>query len=263
MGRKLNLSNPRTFNEKLQWLKLYYYPYDQLAINCTDKYLVRDYIERKGLGQYLNEIYGVWDKTDEVNWDLLPDKFVLKCTHGCGYNILCEDKKLINSQDVMKRINGWLKEDFGAFNVEPHYSSLKGLIICEKFLGGDIIDYKYFCFNGKLVFMYIAQGFGKQVNERITFFDDNGHRTPYKRTDYPELEGASLPMEFERMKELSLILASDFPFVRVDWFEVDGVIYFSEMTFTPCGAMMKIDPPDYDKKLGELLDISQWIEEKK
>ena len=261
LGYKANLRNPRTFNEKLQWLKLFYFPKSQLAIQCTDKYLVREYITAMELTEHLNVLYGFWDNAEDIAWNELPNQFVLKCTHGCGYNILCADKDSLDTSKAVKQLNKWLKEDFGAFNAEPHYSPIKGRIICEKYLGGDMTDYKFFCFNGKIEFMYIVKRAADKRNTLYTtcFYED-GTQAPFKRTEHSKISDPILPFGFEEMKEMSLTLSRSFPFVRVDWFEVDSRIYFSELTFTPGGAMLKLDPPEYDGKLGELLDISSIIE---
>lgn len=252
---KLNLKKPKTFNEKLQWLKLYEWPNNELAIKCSDKYRVREYIKEKNKEKYLNDLYGVWDNADDIDFSQLPQQFVLKCNHGCGYNIICDDVNKIDIKVTKKLLNNWLKEKFGKFNAEPHYDKIEPKIICEKFLGGNITDYKFFCFNGKVEFMYIASGFGNGIEEQISFFDKNGNKAPYKRLDYPVKNDAELPNDFNEMKKLSEELSEDFPFVRVDWFEENGRIYFGELTFTPCGGLMKIEPQEYDLMWGELLKI--------
>lgn len=258
--KKLNIKNPTTFNEKIQFLKLNYFPYDKNVVRCTDKLLVRDYLEEKGLGKYLNKLIGVWDKWEDVNWGELPQKFALKCNHGCGYNIICEDKNELLEKEVGKKINKWLAEDFSLFNAEKHYTSIVPKVICEEYLGEDIVDYKFFCFNGKPEFFYIAQGFGHGVNERMAFFNIDGTKAPFTRKEYNEFKGEiSLPNRLEEMIEVSKILSSDFPFVRVDFFEIDGRIIFSEMTFTPGGGLMIIHPDEYYEKWGNLLDISKVV----
>lgn len=178
LKKKLNLKNPQTFNEKVQWLKLYEWPKNELAIRCSDKYEVREYLKEKGMEEYLNDLYGVWDNEKQINYSQLPNQFVLKCNHGSGYNIICTDKREARIEEYNKLLKKWLKEDFGKFNAEPHYSKIKRKIICEKFLGGEITDYKFYCFNGKVEFMYIASGFGLGINEQMTFFDkDRKHST--------------------------------------------------------------------------------------
>ena len=256
LHKKLNLKNPKTFNEKLQWLKLYYFPNNQKAIDCACKYKVREYVKEKGLEDTLNDLYGVYDCVDEIDFDALPNQFVLKCSHGCGYNILCPDKCKLDIENTKRMLNKWMKEDFSEFNAEPHYSKIKPKIICEKYLGGDMVDYKFFCFNGEPEFMYIAKGFGEGEDETISFFDKEGNKAEYKRADFRAYENAKIPESFNSMMEMSRVLSKDFPFVRVDLFEVDGKIYFSELTFTPCGCMMKVDPQEIEEKWGELIDLS-------
>lgn len=263
LKKKLNLENPETFNEKLQWLKLYEWPNNPIAIQNGDKYEVRKYLEEKGMGEYLNDLIGVWDDVEDINWDELPQQFAMKCTHGCGYNIICDSKQDLDIKKTKKLLKRWMKEDFGKFNVELHYSKMKPRIICEKYLGGNMVDYKFFCFGGKASFMYIAQGFGKGEDEKITFFDENGKKADFRRTDYPAFEEAQLPKQYEKMKELSEKLSQDVPFVRVDWFEAEGKIYFGELTYTPCGGLMKLSPESYDKEIGKKLDISNLIDKKK
>jgi len=255
MGHKLDINNPQTLNEKIQWLKLNEWPKNKLAIKCTDKYEVREFIKEKGMGNYLNDLIGVWDNVSEIDFDKLPNKFALKCTHGCGYNIICDNKDELNIKKIKKQLKKWIKEDFAKFNAEPHYTKIKPRIICEKYLGENITDYKFYCFNGKMEFVYIASGFGKGIDEKITFFDKNGKKAPFKRMDYDVFEDAKLPENFEKMKQMSEKLSKEFPFVRVDWFEEGGKIYFAELTFTPAGGLMKVEPPEYDKKWGDLIDL--------
>ena len=255
MGYKLNLDHPTTFNEKNQWLKLYEWPNNALAIQCGDKYTVRAYIEEKGLGEYLNELLGVWDNVVDIDWDKLPDQFALKVTNGCAYNIICDDKDKLDIESVKKQLKKWMKEDFGKFNAEPHYSKMKSRIICEKYLGGEMIDYKFYCYDGIAKFCYIAQGDAKE--KRFTFFDRDGKIAPFQRADYTPYLDAKVPSEFEKMIELSEKLAKDFICVRVDWYEVNGKIYFGEMTFTPNAALIQFEPKEYDKILGELIHLPE------
>lgn len=258
--KKLDLNNPRTFNEKIQWLKLKYYPYNDDVIRCTDKYKVREYLEEKEKGEYLNQLIGVWDKWQDVDWDELPQKFALKCNHGCGYNIICDNKMNLSKLEAGKKINKWLSEDFSLFNAEQHYTSINPKIICEEYLGEDITDYKFFCFHGKPEFFYIAQGFGHGINERMTFFNIDGSKADFTRKEYKEFEDViNMPKNLEEMVELSRVLSSNFPFVRVDLFEIEGRVIFSEMTFTPGGGLMTIHPETYNEKWGSMINIDQII----
>lgn len=256
IGYKGNLKNPQTFNDKMQWYKLFYCANNKLVSQCADKYEVRPYLEAKGCGEYLNELYGVWDNEKDICWDNLPNQFVLKCTHGCAYNIICPDKSCLDVEASRKKISKWMHEDFGRFNLERHYSHMKPRIICEKYLGGNMTDYKFFCFNGKVEFMYISEGLDHDDTATIAFFDRDGNPSPFRRNDYAVNVEAKIPKEFRQLLDLSEKLAEDFPFVRVDWFDVGGKIYFSELTFVPCAGMMPFNPQEYDHKCGKLLDLT-------
>lgn len=252
----LNLKNPKTLNEKMQWLKLYYYPHNPVAIQCTDKYQVRDYIEKKGLADKLTKLLGVWTDAKDIDWNKLPDKFVLKCTHGCAYNIICNDKASFDKNNAVKRLNKWLKEDFAAFNVELHYGKIKPRrIIAEEFLGDKLIDYKFFCFNGKPQFLYVSSDLIHDRQAQIGFFDVNGNKIPLIRDDYEDIGDIKMPECFGEMLESAKILSADFPFVRVDFFKTDSSYTFAELTFTPSAAMMPLNPKSFDLEWGKILKL--------
>lgn len=254
LKKKLNLKTPTTFNDKLQYLKLNYWPECADAIVCADKYKVREYLIDMGLGEYVNEIYGVWDRAEDIDFDALPDKFVLKCNHGCGYNIIVGDKSKLDISQTRKTLNGWLDEKFEKFNAEPHYGKIQPKIICEKHLG-DVVNYNIFCCNGKPVFFSVIQGLGSGVDEALTYYWADGSKAQFQSMAYPN-SNKPLPESLDTMKDLATKVAERFPFVRVDFFEVEGKIVFSELTFTPGGALIPFNPPEYDYKLGQHLDIS-------
>lgn len=254
LGYSLNLSTPKTLNEKLQWLKLFYWPNSSKAIQCADKYLVRDYIRQVGREDLLNDIYFVWDKASDIDWNSLPSKFVLKCNHGCAYNIICTDKSKLNEQEVKKKIDKWMHEDFGEFNAEPHYDKVPKKIICEKFLEGDIINHNIYVFNGKAVFFSVAGGLGDGVGEYLTYYNADGTVASFQNKCYPS-KPQKLTDLLPEMIKTAEFLAKDFPMVRVDLFDVGGKIILSEMTFTPGGALIPFDSYEADLMLGEKLDI--------
>lgn len=259
MKKDINLKEPQTFNEKINWLKLYEYPNNPLVIKCTDKYAVREYIESKGLSRILNDIYGVYENIKEINWGDLPNEFVLKCNHGCGYNIICDDKKNLNIKESNKKLNNWMNENFGLVSCEPHYSKIKKKIICEKYLGKDILDYKFFCFKGEPKFLYISRAVkGSHHGLKADFLNMDGTKMPFRRPDHDSFE--VFPNMISNLEEAKIIcrtLSEDFEFVRVDLFEVDEKIYFSELTFSPCSGMMPIEPQEYDKELGKMIDLKE------
>lgn len=259
LKKRLNIKEPKTFNEKLQWLKLYYYPYDEKVVQCSDKYAVREYLREKGYKDKLVPLVGVWDRAEDIDWNELPESFVMKCNHGCAYNILCMDKQKFDTKSAEKKLNMWLKEDFGAFNIELHYSKIKShKITCEVCLGECITDYKFFCFNGEPRLIYVSNNMINDRQTQMSFYDLEGNKMDLTRDDYMEIQdNVKFPNYYEEMQQMAEDLAKDFPFVRVDFFAVQDQFYFAELTFTPCACMMPFNPEKYDLEWGNMLDISK------
>ncbi len=255
--QKLNLNKPKTFNEKMQWLKLYHFPNNKTAVKCADKFSVRDYIIEKGYGDKLVPLLGSWNNGKEIDFSVLPEKFVLKCSHGCAYNIVCIDKSQIDKKKTVKQLNRWLKEDFGRFNIEKHYSMIKNRkIICEEFLGNSLIDYKFFCFNGEPKYLYISKDLIHDRDALIGFYNLDGSKMALVREDYEDFDNVKFPSFFDEMKEMAASLCKDFSFVRVDFFIANNTYYFAELTFTPSACMMPFNPIEYDLLWGNELDIT-------
>lgn len=258
LHEKLNLRSPESFNQKLQWYKLNYCPNSPLVVSCTDKFQVRDYVNKKGYSSLLTPLIGVWDSVKEIDWNILPDKFVLKCTHGCAYNILCNDKSSFDINLAKRQLNKWQKENFAAFNVEIHYEKIeKHRIICEEYLGDIIIDYKFFCFNGKPKFFYVSSDLVHDREAEMGFFDMNGKKIPLVRNDYKDIGQIEMPKCFRAMVQATKVLSEEFPFVRVDFFLVGESFRFAELTFTPGAAMMPISPKKYDIEWGKYIDLHE------
>ena len=254
LKEKLDLKNPRTFNEKLQWLKLYYYPQNDLAVKCADKYRVREYIKDKEYENTLVPLLGAWDNVEDIDWDSLPNKFVLKCNHGCAYNIVCNDKTEFDRIKAKKQLNTWLKEDFGAFNIEPHYSNIKKhKITCEEFLGDNLVDYKFFCFNGKPEYLYVLAD--RKVGDKAglgVFKADTYEKLNVVRCDEKPLERVvEKPQVYDKMYEIAQILSRPFPESRIDLYCIDNKVYFGEITFFDGSGYMKFDPDEFDFTMGD------------
>lgn len=262
LGYGLNLKNPKTFNEKLQWLKLYYWANEPKAVQCADKYAVRSYIESVGKKDILNDILYVWNDSDEIDWNALPEKFVLKCNHGCGYNIICKDKSKLDETETKQTLHRWIHEDFSKFNAEPHYAKIDRKIICEKFLEGEVINYNIYVFNGKAVFFSVAGGLGDGADEYLTYYNPDGTVADFKNKSYP-VKKTELSALLPEMIETAEYLAKDFPLVRVDLFDINGNIILSEMTFTPGGALIPFSSVEADRMLGDKLDISACMKKSK
>lgn len=260
MKTQLQLDNPKSFNEKINYLKIYNYPNNNMVIKCADKYMVRDYIVEKGLGKYLTKLIGSWDNVDDINFETLPNKFVLKCNHGCGYNIICKNKGDLNIKKIKRQLKKWMREDFGNVSGEKHYSKIKPKIICEEYLGENIKDYKFFCFKGKPEFFYVSQNVnGDFHNMQADFFYCDGSPTEFFRTDHSGFKKTpSIPKNLKELVKVASILSKDFEFVRVDLFDIDNKIYFSELTFTPCSGFMPISPKKYDYKYGNMIDLERF-----
>lgn len=255
MGNILNLKNPATFNEKLQWLKIY--DHKPKYTTLADKFAVRKYITDTIGEEYLVPILGVYDNFDDINFDALPNKFVLKCTHDSGGVVICNNKQSFNIDEARKKINKCLKTNFYYLGREQLYKNIKPRIVCEQFMenttGDELLDYKVMCFNGKSKCLFICSNRSSKDGLKVDFYDMNWKIMPFDR-HYPR-SGRQLekPVNYNKMIQLSEKMAKDLPFVRVDFYEVDGRLYFGELTFYPGSGFEKFEPSKYDYKLGEWL----------
>lgn len=253
-GEKLNLENPMTFNEKLQWLKLN--DRNPLYTQLVDKYNVREYVEEKLGDEYLIPLIGVYDNVDEIDFENLPQSFVLKCTHDSGSVIVCDNKSKLDLNLVKERLKKALKRNFYYCNREWPYKDVNPKIVCEKMLDSQIIDYKIFCFNGEPKFLYVGQGLVSDHSLKIDFYDLDWNKMNFKRTDYDNFDGyIERPKKLEDMVEIAKKLSKEITFVRIDLYEVEGKLYFSEFTFTPGGGYIPLSPLKYERKLGDLLKL--------
>ena len=257
--RKLNLKDPKTLNEKLIWLKLNRYADDSTVVTCADKYAVRFYLEENGYGEYVNELIGVWDRVEDIDFDALPDRFAMKVNHGCGYNIICTDKSKFDVDKAKTTLNTWLKEDYWKKHAELHYRHIQPKIICEKFISGENgklpVDYKFYCFNGEPLYIgnFIERDLAAHTIIR-GYFDTDWNPLDICKTT-PKDGNFTKPSRLADMVELARQMSKPFPFVRVDFYECDGKIIFGEFTFTPTGCMGTYYTDEAEKKYGELLRI--------
>lgn len=255
-GKILNLKNPKTFNEKIQWLKLY----DNSPIKTvlTDKYLARNWIKEKIGEEYLVPLLGVYENFNEIDFDVLPEKFVLKCNHGSGYNLIVTDKSKIDYNDARFEFDNWLKTNFAFLNgFELQYLNIHPRIIAEKYLETEdgVKDYRFYCFNGKPLQVWVDIYSGTPAHLR-SIFDMNWKKLHFS-CGWPDGEKQleTKPKTFDEMKKLASVLSSDFTFVRVDFFEIKNKLYMGEMTFTPMGGFGEFQPPEWDYKMGCLLEL--------
>lgn len=262
---KCNLKNPTRYTEKLQYLRLYVYPKNQQVSDCAGRALVRDYVKENGYEDTLIPIYGIYDRFDDIDFNKLPDQFVMKCTHACAFNFICYDKSKINKEELRKKFTKWLRTNYGKKTVELHYSHIKPQIIIEKLLqenGKLPTEYKIHVFNGKAKSMYVVTSRGIDIRYNNYYIDwtpfDGSQFNGWKKTDYP----LEKPKNWDDMVKMAEKLAKPFPFVRVDLYSIDGKIYFSEMTFTPAKGTLILDDDQCDYEMGEWLDISEYINAK-
>ena len=257
-GHILHLNNPVTFNEKIQYLKVN--DRREIYSYLADKLTARKFVTETIGDKYLVPLLGAWDDAGEIDFDALPDRFALKCTHGYGDMVLCQDKTTLDIPAARNTLNASLKEDFFYRGREWAYSNTHPKIMAEQFIddgGRRPADYKFMCFNGTVKYICISRSLG-DTDGCVSFYNSDGTRAPFKRVDYPECPGADvLPRHIDEMKALAETLAkrADVPFVRVDFYEAGGRIYFSEFTFYPCGGTMFFDPPEYDEKMGKELQL--------
>lgn len=259
---KLNLKNPTRYTEKLQYLRLFVYPkWDKVSL-CASRVGVRSYLKELGLEQYLIPIYGIYDSFDEIDFTKLPNSFVMKCSHACALNLIVKNKNELDIKEAKKKFDKWLKIDYGKKTIERHYSKIKPQIIIEKYLIEENeplpIEYKIHVFNGVAKNMYVVTGRGNDIRYNNYYIDwkefDGSQFNGWKKNE----NGNKKPSNWDKMVNLAETLAKEFPFVRVDLYNINNQIYFSEMTFTPAKGTLILDDDNCDFIMGEWLDISRY-----
>ena len=265
-GRTINLSSPERFSDKLGWYKLYYR--DEMMRTCTDKASVRDYVRSVGLSEILNECYGIYDNVEDINWSMLPQRFVLKNTLGGANNgiLLVFDKNTLNLDETKRVLKDWIKKSSDKRTTmagEWVYERRKARIIAEKMLipnsSGDLPDYKFFCFNGKVFCSYLMRNYTMHPHEgENAFLDRDFKLLPVSRTDYRRITEQPLrPLNYEKMVEIAETLSKRFPHVRVDLYNIDGKIIFGELTFFTNSGLIPFDPDEFDYKMGKAFVLPQ------
>ena len=255
-----NLRHPKTFNEKLQWLKLYNRKPEYT--NLVDKYEVKKIVAGIIGEEYIIPTLGVWDHAEEIDFDSLPDQFVLKCTHDTASVTICKDKAALDREAVKKHLNDCLQKSLFLYGREWPYKHVKPRIIAETYLEDhetqELRDYKLFCFDGVVRALFIATDRQKKDEEtKFDFFDAEGN---HLRLRYEHPNAATpppLPEHFEKMKELASILSKGFPHLRVDFYECNGKIYFGELTFFLGSGFEKFEPEEWDEIFGSWIQLPQ------
>lgn len=263
LGYSLDLTNPQTFNEKLQWLKLYDRKPDYTMM--VDKYKVREYIKEKLGEEYLIPLLGVWDNAEDINFDKLPNRFVLKCNHNSGLGMyICKDKSKLTEKQIKvirKNLTKGLQQDYYLTGREWPYKDVPRKIIAEKYMEdktGQLRDYKFYCFNGEPKIIMINSD--REIEKtKADYFDMDFNWIDLKWGYEHALVKPSKPINFEKMKEIAGVLSKNIPELRVDFYEVNNKIYFGELTFFDGSGFDKIEPKEWDKKIGDWIDYTNLI----
>lgn len=257
-GKFPNLKRPSTFTEKLQWIKLY----DRRPMYTTlvDKYTVKKYVAERLGEEHIIPLIGVWDDIDEIDFDALPNQFVIKCTHDSGGLVICKNKETFDVDAAKAKIRSILRKNFYWVSREWPYKNVKPRIIIEKYMEdsktGELRDYKFFTFNGIPKVMYIASGRGTGETYG-DFFDMDFNHLDMAIDHNTAPVAPQKPQKFEEMKKAAEKLAAGIPQVRVDFYEIDGEYFFGEMTFFHCGGFERFHPEELDKIWGEWIDLPQ------
>lgn len=258
-GEALDLDNPQKYTEKVQYAKLYLN--SPMKTKLADKYLVRDWVTEKIGSDYLIPLLGAWDNFSEINFEELPNRFVLKFNSGSDTSMIVNDKEKFDFKDAKKKFDHWVKTNFGYYkDIQLHYKEIKPKIIAEEYIedaNGHLPEFKFFCFDGKVYYCWFIMS--ENGEEYRNVYDLNWNLQEWNINkiykNYPE--SLPKPKNFDEMVEIAEILSQGFSHVRVDLYNVDNKIYFGEMTFTSGGGYSLIYPEEYNYRLGDLWDLKQ------
>jgi len=255
LSKKLDLEKPVGFNDKIQWLKLN--DRKEEYTKLVDKVTVRQYISKYFGEKYLIPIYGIYENFDDINFNELPQQFVLKCNHDSGGVIICKDKSRFDILKAKKKINKILKRNYYLIGREYPYKNVKPKILIEKYMTNsenkELMDYKLFCFNGKVKMILVCSN--RSVNLNKTFFDTDWNFIDLIEGNHPNDKLIKKPKHLSEMIEMAEKIAINKKFVRVDFYEIDEKMYFGEITFYPNSGYEVFEPKDYELKLGELIEL--------
>ncbi len=260
--RKLDLENPKTYSEKLQWLKLYYHCPEYTKM--VDKYAAKQYVSDIIGEEYVIPTFAAWDSTEQIEWDKLPNQFVLKTTHDSGGVVVCKDKEKLDKEVAIKKLNWALTHDNYTQTREWPYKNVRRRIIAEQFMEdefGELRDYKFLCFDGEPKIMFVACDRGRKDkgDTKFDFFDMDFNHLPLIQGHPNSPNHISKPEGFEKMKELARLLSAGKPHVRVDFYHIHGKVYFGELTFFHFSGFCPFEPEEWDYKLGSWLTLPPKI----
>lgn len=262
MKRILHLRNPQSFNEKIQWLKIY--DRNPLYTTLADKYEVRNYVANKIGEQYLIPLIGVYDDFDAINFKELPKAFVIKCTHDSGGLVICRNKSELKIKKVKRKVTNCLNRNFFWKGREWPYKNINPRIIIEKYMYDNNIedermgltDYKFYCFSGEPKYLYVSRGLEDHATANISFYTMDFEPAEFCRKDYKTFtQKIEKPKKFEDMKKLARILSQGIAFSRIDLYMIEEQIFFSEITLHPVSGFMPFEPEQYDRILGDMINL--------
>lgn len=263
--RPIDLKHPKTLDEKIQWLKFNDYLNNTLVRDCADKYEVRKYIESCGCPEILNELYAAYDSVDGIQWEKLPQKFVIKWNFGCGQNLICTDKSKLDIEGAKRKLKKWHKthNTFYLAYSEMQYRGIKPKLICERFIesenGGLPVDYKLYCFGGNPACVLACIGRDETGHgTKYYFFDREWNLLRYNKAGKDAPNGFSMPKPegIDKLFDYAEMVSKPFPFVRADFYLENGKVYFGELTFTPCGGFDVHRLPETQMLFGEMVKIN-------
>lgn len=266
-GRKLHISHPQLFTEKLQWMKLYDHNPEYTIM--ADKYLVKEYVSKKIGSQYVIPLLGVWNDANDIQFDKLPEKFVLKTTHDSGGVVVVDKRRGYDKDDIIQFLQSHLKKNLYNRTREWPYKGIVHRVIAEEYLKNSVeiidgaerevlLDYKFYCFNGEPRFLYVGYSNMKdgKKHDQLSFFDLNWQRTEFYRSDHEQIPFVvEKPEKLNEMINIARELSRGIPFVRVDLYYVDNNIFFSELTFSPGSGFAEFEPEEWAKKIGDWIEL--------
>jgi len=256
MPYHLNLNTPKTYNEKLQWIKLY--DHNPLYTKLVDKYQVKNYVTNAIGGGYIIPLIDAWDSVDDINWNNLPNQFVIKCSHDCGGMIICKDKSTLDIAKAKQKLEAAFNKNYYYDSREWPYKNVKPKVFAEAYMEdefGELRDYKFFCFNGEVKAMFVASDRSKSTETCFDFFDADFNHLPFTQGHPTAIITPKKPRGFDEMKELAQKLSKGIPQVRIDFYDVNGKVYFGEFTFFHFGGMVKFDPVEWDYTFGSWIKL--------
>lgn len=261
IGRRLELNKPQSFNDKLQWLKLF--NRNPEYTKMVDKFLAKEYVSRLIGKEYIIPTIGVWNNFDEIDFNTLPNQFVLKCTHDSGGYYICKDKNKMVMKDISNKITRSLKRNYYIESREWPYKNVIPRVIAEPYMvdesGTELKDYKLMCFNGEVKCSFVCTNRGTNSGLCVNFYDQEWKAMPFERHYPKNKKEIPKPNSYELMVKLAEKLSKNIPFVRVDFYQINDKPFFGEMTFYPGAGFEEFTPEIWDYKIGEWLELPKKI----